>query len=384
MNFSLLFERARQAKRFSGKGLVAQVLDFSRLRKAGGQIGPSEYFDYALFDDRKHDKTAKQEFVGWSGESPINNQLNKVEWAALSLDKIVFYTFLEGAGIPYPRIQAILSTTGRFLKGTPTFSTPESLADFLRNDADYPVFLKPSHGNFGRGSYFLSRYDEASDSLVFRDDTRTSMVEFTNSLETKLSGGYIFQEVFTPPPELIDLCGSRSCTIRVVVVINKDGPHLLCAVWKIPTGQNIIDNFQHGRTGNLVASVDVKSGNVERVIGQGASREFVDVTEHPDTGQSLLPFTIPGWQTIEDLCLSASRVMPGFRLLHFDVALAKSGPALLEVNFRGNMDLLQHATGRGFLSNELRVALQDQQAFRKEISEIIRKTLQEQEGQSGA
>ena len=96
--------RARQAKVSSGKGLLAQVLEIARLQRAQGKIGPSEYFDYGLFDDRRYDNGAKQKFVGWSRESVINDTFNKIEWSGLSLDKIVFYTFLEGAGIPYPRI----------------------------------------------------------------------------------------------------------------------------------------------------------------------------------------------------------------------------------------------------------------------------------------
>ena len=384
MNVSLLLSRAQQAKRQSGKSILTQVLEIARLRKAYGQIGPSEYFDYGLFDERKHDEGSRQEFVGWNAETLINDQFNKIEWAALSLDKIVFYTFLEGAGIPYPKIQAIFSTSGRFLRETPTFTTPQSLSDYLKSKAVYPIFVKPSHGNFGRGSYFLSHYDQSQDSIVFRDGSQSTSLQFSESLETKLSGGYIFQNVFPPHPVLVEICGPRSCTLRIVVVIDKHGPHLLRAVWKIPTGQNVIDNFQHGRTGNLVASVNVKNGEVQRVIGSGENGEFVEVTTHPDTGKTVSPMTIPDWPAIEDLCLRSALVIPGYRLLHFDIALAESGPALLEVNFRGNMDLLQHASGKGFLSEQLKSALEDQKTMRKEIAEIVQQTLREQEGSSGA
>ncbi len=384
MNLSLLLARAQQAKRQSGKSILTQILEITRLRKAYGQIGPSEYFDYGLFDEKKHNEGSRQEFVGWNAESLINNQFNKVEWAALSLDKIVFYTFLEGAGIPYPKVQVLFSTSGRFLRETPTFTTSHSLADYLKTQAVYPIFVKPSHGNFGRGSFFLSHYDEASDSIVFRDGTQLTVLQFTDSLETKLSGGYIFQNVFPPHPSLVEICGPRSCTLRIVVVVDKQGPQLLRAVWKIPTGHNVIDNFQHGRTGNLVASVNVQNGEVKRVIGSGENGEFIEVTTHPDTGKSVSPMTIPDWPAIEDLCLRSARVIPGYRLLHFDIALAESGPALLEVNFRGNMDLLQHASGKGFLTPVLTTALEDQRVLRKEISEIVQRTLREQQGNTGA
>lgn len=386
MNITLLLKQAQQAKRKSGKSILAQIYEILQLQKSTGQIGLSEYYDYHLYDEKKYNESSKQEFVGWKSESLINNQFNKSEWAAFSFDKIIFYTFLEGAGVPYPSIQGILSTNGRFLKNVPTFDTAESLAQYLKTDAVYPIFAKPSHGNFGRGSFYLSQYDASNDSIVFRDGTKSPLLEFTKGLETKLSGGYIFQNVFPPHPALVEICGSRSSTMRIVVVINKSGPQLLHAVWKIPTGNNVIDNFQHGKNGNLVASVRVNDGEIERVIGSGGSGgkdEFIEVTNHPDTGKPLYPFVIPNWTEIKALCLRAACIIPGYRLLHFDIALAENGPSLLEVNIRGNMDLIQHASGRGFMSQELSTALNDQEAFRKEIAEIVRRN-QEQNNIVGA
>lgn len=384
MNLSLLLDRSREAKRLTGKKIVTQIREILRLRKGSGRLGVSEYFDYGLFDDEKNDEKSRQAFVGWNGETNINDHFNKSEWAALSLDKIVFYTFLEGAGIPYPKVDALYSINNRFMRGIETLTSAGSLADYLRTKANYPLFTKPSHGNFGRGSFFLSGYDPQNDHVVFNDGSTEAVSSFTESLETKLSGGYIFQQVFNPPSALVDICGPRSSTVRVVVVIDKEGAKLLSAVWKIPTGNNVIDNFQHGRTGNLVSSVNVQTGEIKRIIGQGADGEFIEVTEHPNTGKPLLPLTLPDWPQIETLCFQSARVLPGIRLLHFDIALSENGPLLLEINYRGNIDLHQHASGKGFLSDQLISAMQDQTAYRQEIKQIIQKTLREQAGSSGA
>ncbi|GJL60971.1 MAG: hypothetical protein NPIRA03_38280 [Nitrospirales bacterium] len=384
MNVAAILARARQAKHQSGKGLLAQAIEIVRLHRSRGKIGPSEYFDYGLFDDQRYDESAKEEFIGWNSESFINNTFNKVEWGGLSLDKIVFYTFMEGAGIPYPRIQAIFDMNGRFIKGIPTCSSQETLATYLKSQAVYPIFVKPSHGNFGRGAHYVSSYNPQEDAVVFANGTQASTSEFIEGLETKLSGGQIFQDVFKPHPDLAIRCGSRSSTLRVVVIMTTYGPQLCRAVWKIPTGSNIIDNFQHGRTGNLLASVDVVTGDVYRVIGQAADGEFTQVSTHPDTGADLMPLRIPDWKKVEDLCLTAARLLPGLRLLHFDVAISDKGPLLLEVNFRGNLDLLQHASGRGFLSPEVSEALEQHEAFRQEIASIVQRTMREQQGSSGA
>lgn len=384
MNLTSLLARARQAKARSGKSLLSQAMEILRLHRSHGRIGPSEYFDYGLFDDTKFSVNDKQEFIGWSRELLLNNTFNKSEWAVLALDKIVFYTFLEGAGLPYPRLQAIFDTNGRSLKGTPTYTTADALDEYLKNEGVYPVFVKPSHGNFGRGTFLLSRYEREQQNVVFSDGTNTPVSTFSRSLETKLSQGQIFQEIFSPHPDLVLLCGPRSCTVRVVVIIDKHGPQLLCAVWKIPTGNNVIDNFHHGKTGNLIASVDIASGKVGQVIGQGPHGEFIEIQNHPDTNRSFKTATIPDWPSVQDICLTAARLMPGFRLLHFDVALAEKGPALLEINYQGSLDLLQHASGKGVFSKQIVTALEDQKIFRQEVVDIMKHTMREQHGHSGA
>jgi len=369
-----------QARKTSGKGVVQQLLEIYRLNRGEGGIGPSEYFDYELYDDSRHPGDAKERFVGWREENTVNQAFNKEDWAALSLDKILFYSCLKGAGIAHPRVLAVYSENGRFIDGATTLKGAQALTDYLRNDPPYPLFIKPSHGNFGTGAHLLKSYDQASDSIVFADNSNKPVMEFVNGLDTFRSGGQVIQEVFKPHPTLAERCGPRASTVRMVLAMTADGPSLMSAVWKIPTGNNVIDNFHHGSTGNLVSSVDTTSGTVTRIVGMNSNEEYMEVEDHPDTGERLIGSTLPQWQEAQELCARACTPLPGLRLLHFDVALTDQGPQILEVNKAGNIDLHQFASGRGFLTDRFRSAMADQVAFQEQMEQSKRVVFKGEKG----
>jgi hypothetical protein len=116
------------------------------------------------------------------------------------------------------------------------------------------------------------------------------------------------------------------------------------------------DNFMHGETGNLLAYVDPESGKVGRVI-TGVGTALKEVDRHPETGATIPGAMLPDWPRVKETCLTAGRCYPGLRFQHWDVALSRSGPQLLEVNVEGSLDLHQLAGGRGVLDEDLVRAL---------------------------
>ena len=363
----LPIDQLLKARKASGKSLLSLLLEIRRLRKGEGQVGLSEYFEYQLYDDNRLSDDDKGRFVGWRMENTINRAFNKEDWAALSLDKILFYSFMRGAGLPIPKVRAIVSAGGRFLEDATVLDSVEAFADYLRNDPPYPLFMKPSHGNFGEGANLLAGYEADGDMLLFADGSKREVSEFVQGLDLLRTGGQIIQEVFTPHPQLAEICGPRASTVRVVIAMTSHGPKPISAVWKIPTGSNVIDNFHHGSTGNLVSSVDINNGRIKRVVGMNDAGDFNETSKHPDTGKDLLGATLPEWDRIIELCGKAAIVLPGLRLLHFDVALTASGPQILEVNKGGNIDLHQFASGKGFLTEELRQAMRDQEDYKSQM-----------------
>lgn len=362
-----LFGLLAGVKRETNKGLLAQTAEILRLRFAKGQVGAYEYFKYRLFDDSiyGHDKGRKETVAGYRREQDLDNRFNHTTWKGLTTDKLVQYAVFQGLGIPIPEMYALHHPSGRFFGNVTCTTTRQDLARLLRETMVYPFFTKPAHGSFGDRTTAVRQYNEAEDSVELIRGEHVPIEKFIDGCQPRQGvypwqSGYIFQELIRPHADVFDICGPRLTSVRVIVLLADDGPKIARAVWKVATGNNIVDNFQHGRTGNLLGDIDVSSGAVRQVIGGlGLGRQKVHV--NPDTGKSFEGFVIPNWNATLETCLRASTAFPGLRIQHWDIALSDRGPVVLEVNIGGDLDLPQLARGEGFLDADF-------EEFRKSLA----------------
>jgi hypothetical protein len=159
-------------------------------------------------------------------------------------------------------------------------------------------------------------------------------------------------ETLRPHGEIAAVAGDSISSVRIHVLRLRKGPTMFRPVWKIARRGATVDNFQQGASGNLLASIDVSSGRVERVVSGQGHRQLVNVP-HPDTGRCLRGFQLPHWEALREMVREAPELFPCFLCQGWDVAICPNGPVLLEVNWFGGVDLSQHSYGRGFLEGEL-------------------------------
>jgi hypothetical protein len=118
----------------------------------------------------------------------------------------------------------------------------------------------------------------------------------------------------------------------------------------------MVDNFYAGRTGNLIAEIDLASGRCgAALLGIGFAHKQVD--RHPITGEMIDNFEIPDWSDACATVLQATALLPGLPVQAWDVAFTSDGPSLIEVNARGEFRILQHATQRGLIDEQFRRAV---------------------------
>jgi hypothetical protein len=154
-------------------------------------------------------------------------------------------------------------------------------------------------------------------------------------------------------PPIVALTGWPAvCGVRLVSLNGPDGATPLRAIWKIAIRPNRVDNFSLGKKGNLIADVDLATGEVSRAIGAFWPRARI-LSEHPSSGQSFAGFRLPDWSRVLDVCREAGRVFPLMRVHHWDIALTDAGPLILELNDIGATEMLQ-VHGRGLLTPETR------------------------------
>jgi Sugar-transfer associated ATP-grasp len=333
-----------------GKSPLSQAREIWRLRYGPGKLRPDEYYYYGLCDDRRFTYADKARFLGRQAQDRIIRQCNAAPWWFVAHDKLLFYAFSAGLGLPIPETRALYHGGGRFA-AVPGFAQPEALAAHLRSAMAYPFFGKPVAGIRSVGVAAVERYYRAADAVVLSGGEAVAVDGFVRELEPYREQGYLFQEVLRPHPDLAALCGPRIATVRLVVLLEDSGPAIFHALWKIPVGDNPADNFW--RPGNLLAGLDAGTGQVRRVI-QGTGSDQVELERHPDTDQPLVGATLPDWSLLTGLCLEAARAFSGLRMQAWDIALTDRGPVLVEVNIGGDFNLPQLAHGTGLMDERFR------------------------------
>jgi hypothetical protein len=197
----------------------------------------------------------------------------------------------------------------------------------------------------------LDAYDRTEDLVRTKDGRTATLASFAAELKPFALWGYLFQETLRPHPAVRAMIGERIATVRMVVLLNDGGPELLRALWKVPVGAHVADNFW--RDGNMLAALDPVDGRVARVV-RGVGHRQTEVASHPDTGHELVGQRLPDWDVATSLCLRTAASLPGLAMQAWDVALTAEGPLLLEVNNGGDFNLPQHAFGQGLYQGRLR------------------------------
>lgn len=341
-------KQARAAKALGAAPWPWQLAEALLLRFPPCRLGLSEYFDYRLFEPHRS-WSEKRLFVGWRGESALDAG-NAPSTHLYADDKLALAQLLLDAGLPHPELLARYDhpqprAFGRNLQGR------AELMHWLRHEAVYPLFAKPVHAGFGNGAFLLQDIERSRDELLLGTGGCVGVEKWVGALANPEGLGYLFQRSLSPHASLSELLSGRLSSVRLMSLqLPGQAPYIYRVVWKIPRKFNIIDNFESGTTGNLLAAVDTQTGRVQRVI-QGYGLDLRELDRHPDSGISVRDLVLPDWERLKEVSLAASRLLPEFRFQHWDVAFSADGPMLLELNLfaAGGTELSQLVDGRGLM-----------------------------------
>lgn len=346
--------QALETSRAGQKSFFSQVSEILRLRFFHKKLGPSEYYLYRLYDDSAFSFAQKAEFAGWRYSQYLDQHFNDDRWRIFANDKLVFYSMMEAHGLAYPHVVALFDQNKKAaLKSSRLLDSIQAAGNFLRDPAIYPLFFKPVSGTYGKGAFSAISYDREKDAIRMGNGESIPLDHVLDMFQEKWARGYIMQKLLEPHPEVAALVGKRLSSLRIIVLLTQDGPVIFRAVWKLPTGRNMSDNFMHGETGNLIASVELRSGQIKHAVtGVGANLRRVE--HHPDTGHPLSNSRVPLWAETRNLVTAGASLFPGLRMQHWDVALCPEGPVALEVNVEGSLDLHQLAGSGGIHDDTMR------------------------------
>ena len=346
----LIAEALRTRKQF-GIGLWRQLCQASYLRFSPCKLDPWEYFFFRVFLDR-YPLAEKRRFIGWRREIRLDRLANTQTARDLANDKLAFHALLDKHNIPLPKILAVYSNSGNDNQelDTTILRTPDDIAMFLQDKNCYPIFVKPVRGTQGEGVQALRGIKNGN--LQLKSGQQLQMADFIGQLISTRPGGILFQELLHTPAMIESICGRRLTSVRIIVIVTAAGTEILSAVWRVPTGDSITDNFNCGRNGNIIADIEVATGHVRHTV-RGIDWETFPVTHHPDTGIEFGNLRLPNWQKTCSLCLDTAKLFPDLHLQHWDIALTNRGPVVLEMNVEGGMRTHQIVQQRGIYNARL-------------------------------
>ena len=177
-----------------------------------------------------------------------------------------------------------------------------------------------------------------------------------------ISSDFIFQQKVRQHPELNRLNPSSLNTMRIDTFIDREGNiEIISGFLKMSTNGLAVDNNTSGGCG---VGIDMNTG---KLLKNGYSKLRISgvgiLTEHPLTGVRFDGFAVPMLVEAKELVLRAAELMPGLRIVGWDVGFAEDGPVLIEGNSDYGINSNDLMYG-GYLAND---------SFRKVLTEFKRR-----------
>ena len=320
------------------------ISDFWRALNGPGKLSAAEYFYYKLYDGR-HAEDDITRYVGKTKQNKMHFACNDERWFAPSSDKLFFLASMRGNDIATPETLAVFDAkTGR--SDPHLISDIDGLVTFLDQPENYPMFAKPIDGMYSIGALALT--DGGCGRAHVRGAGEVLTQKIADYMLRVSDAGYLIQKTLNATSDLAEAFGGTLSSIRMLVCLGSDGARLESAVVKIPTMDNVADNYWRG--GNMLGAVCADTGTITRVV-RGTGPDIENIVSHPDTGSMLVGRMLPQWAAAKDMCLRAAGMLPGIRTQSWDIALTPDGPVALEVNWGGDFNLHQLAHGRGMLTS---------------------------------
>jgi len=296
------------------------------------KFSPSEIFGYGLLSPSLTDEDRRR-YLSKEKSLRLLRGLNPPAHACLVEDKILFYKYCGGLGLPIPKLFAVIER-GRVLTpdGQPV-AVPSEWEFLLRTSVRDDFVIKPAGGVYGRGLEIYSRVnDEYQDKSRDRHSARGV---YAKTISNTDYDRFLLQERLRDHPDLRRLSQSKGVqTARFNTFLEEAGDvKLLFYMLKVISGDSLIDNFESGTTGNLIAVGEPDTGRLRYAYALDSSGFGLKrIDHHPVTGLPFSDFQIPFWKEARQLVLQAANHFLPLRAIGWDVAITPTGPRLLEGN----------------------------------------------------
>ncbi len=330
-----LFEVAKYCRKLAplwSPGYPAILLRASRLCRRQRFLH-DEAFRLGLYNPNLA-YTELPKFISRKNLTKIQESINPISWAPLLKDKGIFYRYCMALDIPIPKLYAIFFQTneGWAYNGSP-LRTPDEWKKFFEHQLPPQFVIKPNWSSCGQGVNFFDRIDTGFIDAFARSYEPEQLYQFLRS--HRKYDSFVIQQRLKNHPELLRLTGVEFLqTVRIITIVDRENQcRILHAHLKLIMGQNVVDNFEHGLSGNIESLVSLADGQLKSAVTMNSDGSGIHtIPNHPKTKIAFDRFHLPLWDQACNLVKTAAPMFLPVRAIAWDVALTPYGPYIVEGN----------------------------------------------------
>jgi len=335
----LLYELLNDTDRKSVFSIISDIFILTLYHKSF----PKHYFSRYLF--KKGKTNIKDYFSNNFLYYKLKPFFNEHSVRDVVENKLYFNFYYSQFNIASPKV-LMYNHRKMFVKGNVNFEITSAaefkkqLEDIFEQNPSYnSLFIKRTYGSYGGDQVFKITPPQLATDHELIDKLYSEVIK----------SGFLFQETVKQHPELDKLNPSCINTIRFDTFIDKEGKvEIMSAYLRMSTSNKHVDNIA---SGGCLVSIGLQSGKLKKEGYPGFSANGIVVhTFHPVTKTVFEGYSIPYFSEAKEMVLRAASLMPGLRLVGWDMAISESGPVLIEGNSDYNMIGNDLAEG-GFLTN---------------------------------
>lgn len=314
---------------------------------------PRHYFSRYLF--KKGTLNIKDYFPDdflYHGIKPI---LNNKEWREVLENKLFFQLYFGQFEIALPKMLMYNHKSTFISDGKHTQIT--NYEDFVILITELFGALPALDSLIVKKAYWSYGGDKVY--KLYRSQVNNHSPLLAELYSEVIKSGFLFQETLIQHEALNKLNPFSLNTIRFDTFIDKEGQaHIISGYIRMSINRNHVDNIS---SGGCQVGIDLRTGKLKKVGYSTLGYYGAKVLEsHPITGTIFENFGIPCFDNAKALVLEAAPLIPGLRIVGWDVAIGESGPVLIE----GNSDY-------GMVGNDLSEGgYRTNPVFRKVMEEI--------------
>lgn len=312
-------------KRKTGKSLVSQVRDMTRLWFHDG-IDPPSYYAFDFYKDGRAEDAPHYltRFETKNGLLyALNSQRSNPYPISEMNSKTLFAECCAEAGIPHPQTLALVSGGQVEMRCRST-------------ELEVDLFCKRQRGMGATGS-FTYRYMSPG-TYIDGNGREVNLAAVLKELKChSMKHPLLVQAWLRNHSNIADLALDSLLTIRVVTVIDERGkPEITLAMLRLLA--KLEPQWKYLPDEEYAAPIDLSTGELGLFTGDNLRTSHLRYENHLVTGAKIKGRILEEWPTIGDAALAAHAAFPHRTVVGWDIALTDAGPIVLEGNT--NLDVM--------------------------------------------